>query len=419
MSILALLLAGAAAQPDVQSPPVTAGSSTCTPEHAAMGHCTLPTPALNPAPAAPASSSTCLPEHAAMGHCTLPAPAPKPTTAPSASSSSTCLPEHAAMGHCKPSTPAPQPTPAVPASHASCPPEHAAMGHCTPATPGPQATPAAPASDPACPPEHAAMGHCTPSGPSAGPEPQPGPPPAEALSGPKHAADTYWEQEASQRARNILREEHGGLTAQKVFIDRAETRVRDGQDGYLFDAQAWYGGDIDKLWLKSEVEGSWGEKLEHAEVQALWSHAIDPWFDLQTGVRYDPQPGPNRTHLVLGIQGLAPYWWEVEGTLFLSTKGDVTARAEAEYDLRVTQKLILQPRAEVDLSLQDVPELAIGSGLTNASLGLRLRYQVSPLVAPYVGVEYERAFGDTRRFLRAEGDDPGGFNLLAGVRLWF
>jgi copper resistance protein B len=281
------------------------------------------------------------------------------------------------------------------------------MGHCTPSAP-PQ--PQTGATDP-----HA--GHDM--GAMAGPEPQPGPPPPEALTGPKHAADAYWGEQASQRGRNILREEHGGLPAYKVFIDRAETRVRDGQDGYQFDAQAWYGGDIDKLWLKSEVEGYWGEKLEHAEVQALWSHAIDPWFDLQAGVRYDPQPGPNRSHLVLGVQGLAPYWWEVEGALFLSNKGDVTARAEAEYDLRITQKLILQPRAEIDLSLQDVPELAIGSGLTNASLGLRLRYQASPLVAPYIGVEYERAFGDTRRLLRAEGEDPGGFNLLAGVRLWF
>lgn len=327
-----------------------------------------------------------------------------------------------------------QPAPTAPAT--TCLPEHAAMGHCTLPAPAPQTTQAPPAGDPACPPEHAAMGHCTPSAPSqphtetadphaghetgaaAGPEIPPGPPPPEALTGPKHAADAYWGKQASQRGRNILREEHGGLLAYKVFIDRAETRVREGRDGYQIDAQGWYGGDIDKLWLKSEVEGSWGEKLEHAEVQALWSHAIDPWFDLQAGVRYDPQPGPNRSHLVLGVQGLAPYWWEVEGALFLSNKGDVTARAEAEYDLRITQKLILQPRAEVDLSFQDVPELAIGSGLANASLGARLRYQISPLVAPYVGIEYERAFGGTRRFLRGGGEDTGGFNLLAGVRLW-
>ncbi|MDV3258355.1 MAG: copper resistance protein B [Sphingomonas sp.] len=245
-----------------------------------------------------------------------------------------------------------------------------------------------------------------------------GPPPPEAFSGPRHAADAYYGAD-QQRGRNILREEHGGGAFHKIFIDRAETRVRDGRDGYLLDAQAWYGGDIDKLWLKSEIEGDWGKRLEHAEVQALWSHAIGPWFDLQTGVRFDAQPGPNRTHVVLGVQGLAPYWWEVEGALFLSNKGELTARAEAEYDLRITQKLILQPRAEVELSAQDIDELGIGAGISEASLGARLRYQISPLVAPYIGVEYERAFGNTRDFRRAEGDDLGGFNLLAGLRLWF
>jgi copper resistance protein B len=357
------------------------------------------------APAAPAPSTSCTPEHAAMGHCKLPTPAPQPPPAPPASSA-TCTPEHAAMGHCKPATPASQTAPAAPATDPACPPEHAAMGHCTPAAPP---RPQTGATDP-----HA--GHDM--GLMAPPEVPVGPPPPEALSGPRHAADVHYGAD-QQRGRNVLRDEHGGLPAYKLFIDRAETRVRDGRDGYLIDAQGWYGGDIDKLWLKTEIESDWGEKLEHAEVQALWSHAIAPWFDLQAGARFDPQPGPNRTHLVFGVQGLAPYWWEVEGALFLSNKGDVTARAEAEYDLRITQKLILQPRAEIDLSLQDVPELAIGSGLTNSSLGLRLRYQISPLVAPYIGVEYERAFGDTRRFLRAEGEDPGGFNLLAGVRFWF
>ena len=375
--VLAILLVGAAApaQTSAQSTPdAPATGSSCTPEHAAMGHCTLPVPATQ-APQAPMSSSTCSAEHAAMGHCT---PAPKS-----------------------------QPKPVAPTNDSNCPPEHAAMGHCTPSV---AAQPQTEAADP-----HA--GHGTSAIP--GPEPQPGPPPPEAFTGPKHAADAYWGQQASQRSRNILREEHGGTPAYKVFIDRTETRVRDGEDGYLFDAQAWYGGDIDKVWLKSEVEGSWGEKLEHAEVQALWSHAIGPWFDLQGGVRFDPQPGPNRTHLAVGIQGLAPYWWEVEGTIFLSSKGELTARAEAEYDLRITQKLILQPRGEVELAAQDIEELGIGAGLSEGSLGLRLRYQISPLVAPYVGVEYERAFGDTRDFRRAEGEQADGFNLLAGIRLWF
>jgi copper resistance protein B len=254
--------------------------------------------------------------------------------------------------------------------------------------------------------------------PPAAVSPQPAPPPAEALMGPAHAADSHWGQSEMDRGRNIVREEHGGMPVAKFLVDRAEARFRDGRDAYLFDLQAWYGGDIDKLWLKSEVEGPIGRKLEHAEVQALWSHAITPWFDLQAGVRFDPQPGPNRTHLALGVQGLAPYWWEVEGTLFLSNKGELTARAEAEYDLRITQKLILQPRAEIDLAAEDIPELGIGSGLSSASLGLRLRYQLSPLVAPYIGVEYEHGFGDTRDFRRTEGERADGVSLLAGLRFW-
>jgi copper resistance protein B len=341
--------------------------------------------------------------------------APPPATAPT---SATCTPEHAAMGHCKL---APPPQPQQP----TCTPEHAAMGHCT--LP-PQAPPAAPT----CTPEHAAMGHCTlpaqgqtESDPHAGyqmetaPAPPKGPPPPEARTGPEHAADTAFDPADMAKSREELRRHHGDLPAYRFFVERAETRVREGRDGYLVDGQAWFGGDIDKIWFKGEVEGSWGEKLEHAEAHALWSHAIDPWVDLQAGVRYDAQPGPDRAHLVFGVQGLAPYWWEVDGAVFLSSKGEVTARAEAEYDLRITQKLILQPRAELDFSLQDIRELGIGAGLSQAALGARLRYQVSPLVAPYLGVEFERGFGDTRRFQKEEGDVPGSWNFLAGVRFWF
>ena len=262
------------------------------------------------------------------------------------------------------------------------------------------------------------MGHCTPSATTASAPPVL-PPPAAALSGPEHAADGVYGTPSMAEAREGLRREHGGLPAYKFFFDRIETRARKGSDAYLVEGEAWYGGDIDKLWVKTELEGEWSEGLEGAELQGLWSHAIDPWFDVQGGVRYDPQKGPDRAHLVLGVQGLAPYWWEVDGAVFLSNKGEVTARAEAEYDLRITQKLILQPRAEVDLSLQDIPELQIGAGLTSAAIGVRLRYQVTQLFAPYLGIEYERAFGDTRRFLRAEGDHPNSWNFLIGLRSWF
>jgi copper resistance protein B len=308
--------------------------------------------------------------------------------------------------------------PPAPAQDTSCTPEHAAMGHCTPRPP------AQTADDP-----HA--GHQMPAeeqpaaDPHAGhrmgtvPQPPKAPPPPEALSGPEHAADLIYDPARMAASREEMRREHGGLRAYRIFIERAETRIRDGRDGYLLDGQGWYGGDIDKIWLKGEVDGTWGERPKHAEIQALWSHAIDPWFDVQTGVRYDPQPGPDRAHLVLGVQGLAPYWWEVDAALFLSNKGEVTARAEAEYDLRITQKLIFQPRAELDFSLQSIRELEIGAGLSQAALGARLRYQLSPLFAPYVGVEYERAFGKTADFRRAEGKDTGAWNLLAGLRWWF
>lgn len=248
--------------------------------------------------------------------------------------------------------------------------------------------------------------------------PEPGPPPTAALRGPPHAADLVYGADMA-RARSVLRREHGGMPAYLVMAERLETVIRDGRDGYAFDGQAWFGGDIDKLWLKGEAEGIWREEVEHAEVQALWSHAIDPWFDLQAGVRYDPQPGPDRAHLVFGLQGLAPHWWEVDGAVFLSNKGELTARGEAEYDLRITQEIILQPRVELDLSAQNIRELGLGAGLSEASIGARLRYQPTPLFSPYVGIEYERAFGNTARFRHDEGEERDSLNLLAGVRFFF
>jgi copper resistance protein B len=151
----------------------------------------------------------------------------------------------------------------------------------------------------------------------------------------------------------------------------------------------------------------------------LWSRAIDPWFDLQLGLRHDFGRGPDRSHVAFGVQGLAPYWFEIDAAAFVSENGDVSARFEAEYDLRITQKLILQPAAEVEFSVADVPELGIGSGFSSAEAGLRLRYEIEPQFAPYFGVEYERGFGDTARFRRGAGEEAGGWKALAGLRAWF
>ena len=251
------------------------------------------------------------------------------------------------------------------------------------------------------------------------PDPPGGPPSAAALGGPAHAADAIFGAATMAPAREVVRKEHGDIKSGMILIDQLEAVIGKGKDGYAWNAQGWYGGDIDRLWFKTEGEGSFGEKLESAEVQALWSRALDPWWNLQAGVRHDFRTGPDRSYAVLGVQGLAPYWFEVDGALFLSDKGDVTARFEAEYDQRLTQKLILQPAAELNFSAQDVPELGIGSGLSTAELGLRLRYQFVPEFAPYVGVKYERAFGDTADFRRAQGEKAGGWKFLIGIRSWF
>lgn len=251
------------------------------------------------------------------------------------------------------------------------------------------------------------------------PAPPVAPPPPGALSGPAHAADAVFGPKAMAEAREELRAEHGSIETHKILIDQLEARIGNGRDGYFLNAEAWYGGDINKLWLKTEIEGDFGRKPEQAEVQALYSRAIDPWWNLQAGVRYDLRPNPERAYLVLGIEGLAPYWFEVDAAAFVSHKGDVSARFEVENDQRLTQKLVLQPRIELDLAAQDVPEIGVGSGLSTAELGLRLRYEVKREFAPYVGVAYERAFGNTADFRRAASDKAGGWNFLVGVRAWF
>lgn len=327
-------------------------------------------------------------------------------------------PAHAQhAGHSPPPAAAQQPQ-AVPPADPGCAPEHAAMGHCTP-------RPAAPAPDPSCPPEHAAMGHCTPKAsagepaPPAAPPPPPAPPPPAALGGPDHAADSLYGAQAMAEARAVLRKEHGAILVRQILIDQLETGFHKGRQSYAWDAQGWVGGDIDRLWLKSEGEGFHGERPEQVEVQALFSRAIDPWFNVQAGVRQDFASGPDRTHLVLGIQGLARYWFETDAALFLSAQGELTGRLQAEYDQRLTQRLILQPHIEFNLAAQDVPELGIGAGLRSTELGLRLRYQFVPEFAPYIGVRYEHAFGRTADFARARGEEAAGVAFLIGVRAWF
>ncbi len=245
-----------------------------------------------------------------------------------------------------------------------------------------------------------------------------GPPPATAFEGPENAADAIFGTEAMEAARAQNRATHGGASFSTFMLERLEARIAEGHDAWLWDAQAWSGGDIDKFVLKSEGEGEFGGGIEDAEVQALWGHAIGPWFDLQAGVRLDLEP-ETRSHLALGVQGLAPYMFHVDATAFLSDRGDLTAVVEGEYDQKITQRLILQPRAELALSAQDIPERETGAGLTKIEAGLRLRYEIVREFAPYIGVEYEARLGETADMAKAAGEDPDGLAIVFGLRAWF
>lgn len=231
------------------------------------------------------------------------------------------------------------------------------------------------------------------------------------------AADSVFDPVVMARARSQLHTEHGGSINSKVMISLGELQIRDRENGYRWEGEAWVGGDIHRFVVKTEGEGA-GE-LESAEVQALYSRAISPYFDLQAGLRQDFQSGSKRTYATVGFEGVAPYWFETAGSLFLSNKGELLARLEGSYDLRLTQRWILQPRIEANLSGQDISELELGSGVSNIELGLRLRYEIKREFAPYVGVSFDRKIGGTADYARTAGKEIEATSFVIGVRAWF
>lgn len=226
--------------------------------------------------------------------------------------------------------------------------------------------------------------------------------------------------EATAAVRAHMQKHHGDSRLSYVLADRFEYQSNEGDPVFLWDAQGFYGGDLNKFWVKTEGEYDFAaDKFEEAEVQALYSRAIGSFWDLQAGVRHDFAPFEDRTYGVVGVQGLARYFFEVDAAAFVSGHGDVTARIEAEYEFLLTQRLILQPRVELNFAAQDIPELETGSGLSTAETGLRLRYEVRREFAPYIGVSRTRSVGDTADFKRAAGEDPSAVSFVAGVRFWF
>lgn len=234
-------------------------------------------------------------------------------------------------------------------------------------------------------------------------------------------ADAYYPPEEMASARAALRHATGGARRFYFQTDRLELRdQRDDEQVLLWDVDAWYGGQVNRLWLKSEAEFALDEDdFEELEVQALYSRAISDYFDLQAGIRHDVEPAAGRTHAVLGIQGEAPYWFEIDAAFFLSDKGEMSAALETEYDFLLTQRLILQPRAELSWSAEAIPGLGIGSGLGSIKAGLRLRYEIRRQFAPYVGVEWSRQLGETGDIAAAAGERTDNTALVAGLRIWF
>ncbi|ABI75593.1 copper resistance protein B [Hyphomonas neptunium ATCC 15444] len=237
---------------------------------------------------------------------------------------------------------------------------------------------------------------------------------------PGSQAEAYWDKDDFKASQDALKREHGGAATLFVLADRFEYQASDDAPALLLEGQGRWGTDENRLLIKSELEYDLDAgAFEEAEVQALWSRPIARYFDVQAGVRHDFEPGPSRTYAVAGIQGLAPYWFEVDGAVFLSEEGDLSARFEAEYEVSLTQRLILQPRSELNFAAEDVPEFETGAGLSTAEIGLRLRYEIDRQFAPYVGVNWKASTGKTADYIRARGEHTETLSFVTGIRLWF
>jgi copper resistance protein B len=210
---------------------------------------------------------------------------------------------------------------------------------------------------------------------------------------------------------------HDNAVHYYVLFDQLELQAGDGT-GWNWDNRGWIGRDVNRFWFRTEGEAEDGT-LSVAQAHALYGRAIHRWWDLVAGVRQDFRPGPSRTWAALGIQGVAPYWFEVEATAYIGESGRTHFRIETEYELLVTNRLVLQPLVELEIHGKSDPERRIGAGLSSVDTGLRLRYEIRREFAPYLGVTWHRKFFGTADFAEAAGEEKSTARFAAGVRVWF
>jgi copper resistance protein B len=204
----------------------------------------------------------------------------------------------------------------------------------------------------------------------------------------------------------------------KVLFDQLEWRNTAEANAAVWDAEGWYGGDYNKVWLRSEGERV-GGTTQNARADLLWDHTFARWWSVQAGGRQDFGAGPARTWAAIGVQGLAPYWFDTEATFYAGEQGRTAMRLKTEYELLFTQRVILQPEGEANLYGKSDPARRLGSGLSDLEIGLRLRYELRREFAPYIGIVWSRQFGGTADRVRESGGNPSEVQFVAGLRAWF
>lgn len=212
--------------------------------------------------------------------------------------------------------------------------------------------------------------------------------------------------------------QHAPSVNSLLLVNRLEHGDGRHGTGQSWEASGWIGGDLNRLWLRSEGERSAG-RTDASDLEVLYGRSISPWWDLLAGVKQDFRPADSRSWAAFGIQGLAPYKFETSATLYFGSGGQVMASAEVEYDVLLSNRLILQPLLEATVAARDEPRQGIGKGLNKVEAGLRLRYEISRRFAPYVGITHERLFGDTADHARAAEGHARDTRWVAGIRMWF